>query len=52
MDKKTYTCPVVTKVTLVSKNTILGFCHSSPNTFPKDSGLTCSEIAGGCPTTP
>lgn len=52
MNKKTYTCPVVKKVTLVSKNTVLGFCHSSPNMFPKDSGFLCSDSIGGCPTTP
>lgn len=53
MNKKQYTTPVVRKVKLESKNTILGFCHSSPNIFPKTQPFTCSEMQGGaCPNPP
>lgn len=50
MNKKLYTAPVVNKVKLVSKNTILGFCHSSPNLFPKDANIFCQRTQGGCAT--
>jgi len=50
MDKKLYTAPVVNKVKLVSKNTILGFCHSSPNLFPKDANIWCQRTLSGCST--
>lgn len=52
MNKKQYTTPAVNKVKIVSKNTILGFCHSSPNLFPKDSPLMCYTPGAGCPNTP
>ena len=52
MDKKLYTAPVVNKVKLVSKNTILGFCHSSPNLFPKDEAIWCQRTGTGCSTPP
>ena len=51
MNKKQYSSPVVNKVKLVSKNAILGFCHSSPNLFPKDSSVACYGL-GGCSTPP
>ena len=51
MNKKQYSSPVVNKVKLVSKNAILGFCHSSPNLFPKDSLVECNGL-GGCSTPP
>ncbi|MEA4931857.1 MAG: hypothetical protein VB026_09805 [Anaerolineaceae bacterium] len=51
MNKKQYSSPVVNKVKLVSKNAILGFCHSSPNLFPKDSLVACNGL-GGCSTPP
>lgn len=47
--KKPYTQPAVNKVILKSKNAILGFCHSSPNMFPK-SELGCTSTVGGCST--
>jgi len=50
MDKKPYTQPAVNKVKLVSKNAILGFCHSSPNLFPKDSVIFCQTPVTGCST--
>ncbi|HOE35415.1 MAG TPA: hypothetical protein PKX65_06685 [Anaerolineaceae bacterium] len=49
MNKKPYTPPVISKVILKSKNAILGFCHSSPNMFPK-SQLGCTSQVGGCST--
>jgi len=52
MNKKQYTSPVVNKVKLVSKNAILGFCHSSPNLFPKVTGVWCQAAAGGCANLP
>lgn len=50
MNKKQYTTPAVKKVKLVSKNAILGFCHSSPNLFPKDSLIWCQREVTGCST--
>ena len=50
MNKKPYTPPSITKVILKSKNAILGFCHSSPNLFPKGSPGGCSSTGGGCST--
>lgn len=52
MNKKQYTQPVVIKVKLASKNAILGFCHSSPNLFPKDSPTFCQFPLTGCTTPP
>lgn len=53
MNKKQYTPPVVNKVKLVSKNPILGFCHSSPNLFPQVSGVSCIDIGSlNCSTPP
>lgn len=46
MNKKQYTTPVVNKVKLVVKNAMLGFCHSSPNLFPKDSNIWCQNQSG------
>lgn len=48
MNKKQYTSPVVNKVKLISKNAILGFCHSSPNLFPMDSQVFCQTVLTGC----
>lgn len=52
MNKKQYTTPVITKVKLVSKNAVLGFCHSSPNLFPKDSQIWCQTAVTGCSQRP
>lgn len=52
MNKKQYTAPVVKKVKLESKNTILGFCHSSPNLFPRDAAFGCQDSQGGCSNPP
>jgi hypothetical protein len=52
MNKKQYTSPVVSTVKLVSKNAILGFCHSSPNLFPKDSTIGCQFEQVGCANAP
>ena len=49
MNKKPYTTKLITKVILKSKNAILGFCHSSPNMFPKQS-IGCTAQVGGCST--
>ncbi|HPS32134.1 MAG TPA: hypothetical protein PKW57_01390 [Anaerolineaceae bacterium] len=49
MNKKPYTPPAVSKVILKPKNAILGFCHSSPNLFPKNE-LGCTAQVGGCST--
>ncbi len=51
MKKKQYTTPVINKVKLVSKNTVLGFCHSSPNLFPRDTSILCYQ-QGGCSNPP
>lgn len=50
MNKKPYNTPIINKVKLVSKNTILGFCHSSPNLFPKDAQIYCQRALTGCAT--
>jgi|GEM_PF-1190526 hypothetical protein len=52
MEKKQYTKPTVNKVKFVSKNTILGFCHSSPNMFPNDGLTFCQQTQGGCANPP
>jgi len=52
MNKKQYTTPAVKKVKLVSKNAILGFCHSSPNLYPKDSEIFCQRAVTGCASIP
>jgi len=51
MNKKPYTKPVVREVKLVSKNAVMGFCHSSPNLFPKDTNA-CSYTLESCPNPP
>jgi len=56
MDKKQYSAPSVKQVSLEMKNTVLGFCHSSPNMFPNEPtiGLSCNTPVQGnsCPATP
>ena len=53
MDKKQYSAPSVKQVSLEMKNTVLGFCHSSPNMFPKDAGFNCNTTPIiDCPNTP
>ena len=55
MDKKNYTAPMVNKVSLEVKNAVLGFCHSSPNFFPKEEPFgACGAQAIGnpCPQNP
>ncbi len=51
MDKKNYVKPTITRVKLVSKNAVLGVCHSSPNLYPKEGLVFCKVVGGNCPTT-
>ncbi len=49
--KKKYSRPIINKVKLVTKNAILGVCHSSPNVFPKDPEIGC-QLPAGCSDPP
>ena len=46
MKKKMYLAPKVKRVDLAVKNAVLGSCHSSTNTQPKNTGLP--GCAGNC----
>jgi len=51
MNKKRYEAPAVKRVRLVIKNSVLAVCHSSPNTTPKDNGISC-QISVACYNAP
>ncbi len=50
MNKKPYQAPEVKKVKLEVKESVLAFCHTSPEMTPGDSGPNC--ISSGCFTKP
>jgi hypothetical protein len=50
IDKKTYTAPVIKKVSLAVKNSILQSCHTSPENSPITSA--CQTYQSECSQLP
>ena len=48
IDKKTYTAPVIKKVSLAVKNSILQSCHTSPENDPVSSEGLCQLNLAEC----
>jgi hypothetical protein len=47
-NKKTYSAPVIKKVSLMVKNAILQSCHTSPENDPVTSGGLCQLNQADC----
>ena len=47
-NKKTYSAPVIKKVSLMVKNAILQSCHTSPENDPVTSGGLCQLNLAEC----
>lgn len=48
MEKKKYLKPEVKTIKISSKNAVLGICHSSPNMWPFEFGVSCKRPQFGC----